>query len=246
MRIAFLTDIHANREAFEAVLADVAEKQPDRIVLLGDYVGYGADPAWCVDKAMQLVEQGAVAVQGNHDAAVDNERDQMTANAQITLAFTRGELGQPQREFLAKLPLEVFELPLQFVHADASAPAKWNYVMDSMDAARSLKSTFAHVTFVGHVHRPAIYAISEAGKLTNFVPVTEVAVPLLTQRRWLVVVGSVGQPRDGNPGAAYSIYDTGKHEIVSIRVPYDIDTAAAKIRKAGLPEALARRLKTGI
>ncbi len=246
MRIAFLTDIHANREAFEAVLADVAAKQPDRIVLLGDFVGYGADPGWCVDKVMQLVEQGAVAVKGNHDAAVDNERDQMTANAQITLAFTRGELGAPQREFLGKLPLEVFELPLQFVHADASGPANWNYVMDSMDAARSLKSTIARVTFVGHVHRPAIYAISEAGKLTNFVPVTDVAVPLLTQRRWLVVVGSVGQPRDGTPAAAYSIYDTTKHDVISIRVPYDIDTAAAKIRKAGLPEALARRLKTGV
>lgn len=245
MRIAFLTDVHANREAFEAVLADVTLRKPDRLVLLGDYVGYGADPAWCVDKVMELVGQGALAIQGNHDAAVANERDQMTANAQITLAFTRGELGVPQREFLAKLPLEVFELPMQFIHADASAPAKWNYVMDSMDAARSLKATYARLTFVGHVHRPAIYAISEAGKLTHFVPVTDVAVPLLPQRRWLVVVGSVGQPRDGNPAAAYAIYDTEKHDILSVRVAYDVDAAAAKIRKAGLPEALARRLKTG-
>lgn len=245
MRIALLTDIHANREAFEAVLADIAVKKPDRIVLLGDYVGYGADPTWCVDKVMELVSQGAVAVMGNHDAAVENTRDQMTTNAQITLAFTRGELGAPQREFLAKLPMEVSELPMLFVHADASEPASWNYVMDGTDASRSLKGSHARVTFVGHVHRPAIYALSETGKLTQFIPVTDVAVPLLTLRRWLVVVGSVGQPRDGVPAAAYSIYDTAKHDIVSVRVPYDIDTAAGKIRKAGLPEALARRLKSG-
>ena len=245
MRTAFLADIHANREAFAAVMADVKSRGVDQIVFLGDIVGYGADPEWCVDQVMLECSKGAIAVLGNHDAAVANVRDQMSVNAQITLNWTRGQLGQDTREFLAALPMEEKRGTHLYVHADASAPAKWNYVMDSNDAARSLLNTAAWLTCVGHVHRPAIYAIATTGKLTHFVPVTNAPVPLLPQRRWIVVVGSVGQPRDGNPAAAYSIYDRATNEITSIRVAYDIDAAAEKIRKAGFPDPLARRLKTG-
>ncbi len=246
MRIAFLTDIHGNREAFEACLADLKTRSVDRIVLLGDYVGYGADPEWCVQRVMQLCSLGAVAVLGNHDAAVADTREGMNNNAKITLTWTRGQLGSDERVFLAGLPLEIKDGSRLFVHSDASAPTRWNYVMDGANAATSLKSTAAQLTFVGHVHRPAIYAIASTGKITNFVPVTGTAVPLLAQRRWLVVVGSVGQPRDGNPAAAYSIYDEATTEIVSVRVPYDVEKASAKILAAGLPEPLARRLKVGL
>lgn len=246
MRIAFLTDIHGNREAFKACLDDVRTRGVDRIVLLGDYVGYGADPEWCVNRVMEECSKGAVAVLGNHDAAVADDREGMNTNARITMTWTRGQLGTDERAFLATLPMEVRDGMRLYVHSDASQPTSWKYVMDGADAANSLKSTAAQATFVGHVHRPAIYAVASTGKITNFVPVTGTPVPLLSQRRWLVVVGSVGQPRDGNPAAAYSLYDDHTTEITSVRVPYDVDAAAAKILAAGLPAPLARRLKAGL
>lgn len=245
MRTAFFSDIHANREAFAACLADVRSRGFDQMVFLGDYVGYGADPEWCVDQVMMECSKGAIAILGNHDAAVANVRDQMNSNAAITLTWTRGQLGQDQRDFLAGLPMEEKRGTHLYVHSDASAPTKWNYVMDTSEASKSLTGTTSWLTCVGHVHRPAIYAIATTGKLTHFVPVTNIGVPLLPQRRWLAVIGSVGQPRDGNPAAAYSIYDKSTGELTCIRVPYDVDAAADKIRKAGLPEALARRLKSG-
>lgn len=246
MRIAFLTDIHGNREAFQACLDDVRARGVDRIVFLGDIVGYGADPEWCVHRVMDEMSRGAVAVLGNHDEAVNDQREGMTTNARITMTWTQGQLGTEERGFLASLPMEIKDGTRLYVHADASSPTRWNYVMDGSDAATSLKNTAAQSTFVGHVHRPAIYAIASTGKITNFVPVTGTPVPLLSQRRWLVVVGSVGQPRDGNPAAAYAIYDDETTEITSVRVAYDIDSAAAKIVAAGLPQALASRLKQGL
>lgn len=246
MRIALLTDIHGNREAFKACLDDVRTRGVDKIVLLGDYVGYGADPEWCVHRVMEEVSKGAVAVLGNHDAAVNDDREGMNSNAKITMLWTRGQLGTEERAFLAGLPMEARDGTRLYVHSDPASPTQWTYVMDGADAANSLRGTGAQATFVGHVHRPAIYAVASTGKITNFVPVTGTPVPLLSQRRWLVVVGSVGQPRDGNPAAAYSIYDERTTEITSIRVPYDVDAAAAKVLAAGLPEVLARRLKQGL
>ena len=106
--------------------------------------------------------------------------------------------------------------------------------------------TRAQLTFCGHVHVPSLYGISVTGKITTFRPVPGVAVPLQRQRRWFVVLGSVGQPRDGNPASCYAMLDTARAEITYLRVPYDIDSAAAKIRAAGLPDALAARLRRGL
>lgn len=245
MRIALLADIHSNREALAACLEDVRAKGYDRIIFLGDYVGYGADPEWCVETVMDEVSRGAEALMGNHDSAATGHREQMNTNAQLALDWTRGQLGAETRAFLADLPMQITDFDRLYVHADPVSPTRWNYVIDAEDATASFRGSNARQTFVGHVHRPALFAFATTGKLTHFVPVAGVPVPLLTQRRWLTVVGSVGQPRDGNPAAAWCLVDTDRSEITFMRVPYDNETAAQKILNAGLPETQAKRLMVG-
>ena len=245
MRVAILSDIHANREAFEACLADAAARGAQRLVLLGDVVGYGADPAWAASRAIDLANAGAVVIRGNHDEAAVADRGGMTPDAAAAAAWTRGVLDATAKAFLAALPLEVEEEDRLYVHADAQDPARWHYVRDAEDARRSLEGTHARVVLCGHVHVPALYGLTAAAKLVSFRPVPDVPVPLTRPRRWLAVLGAVGQPRDGDPAAAYAMLDTAVNEIATIRVPYDIAAAAAKIRDAGLPEALATRLFRG-
>ena len=245
MRIALFADIHANRQAFSACLDHARAQGAQRIVLLGDYVGYGADPDWAVTTVMDLVEQGAVAVLGNHDNAIGNPREQMNLEARIAIEWTRGELSAAQRQFLAGLPFTHVDGERLYVHSEASNPPAWIYVTSTVEASRSLALDPAIITFCGHVHQPAIYSMSPTAKMTAFTPITDVAVPLLQGRRWLAVLGSVGQPRDGNPAAAYAMLDTDKREITYCRVPYDVGEAAAAIRKKGLPRWLADRLLLG-
>jgi diadenosine tetraphosphatase ApaH/serine/threonine PP2A family protein phosphatase len=243
--IGLFADIHANRQAFTACLTRAREQGIEQIVLLGDYVGYGADPEWAVDTVTALVAEGAIAVYGNHDAAVSNPRVGMNAEAQAAMEWTRGQLGQAQRQFLAGLPLVHEDKRLLFVHSEATRPEGWIYVTDTSIASRSMQSTSAHVTFCGHVHKPALYSLSTTGKMTTFVPTPDIPVHLLPGRQWHAVLGAVGQPRDGNPAAAYALYDTDKHEITYCRVPYDVEGAARAIRDNGLPIWLADRLAVG-
>jgi len=131
------------------------------------------------------------------------------------------------------------------VHASAHAPALFPYVNSLTDASNSLRATQARVTVCGHVHSPALYNMSLTAKVMGFIPNSDGPIPLTAMRRWLAVMGAVGQPRDGNPAAAYGILDVAMTELSFVRVPYDVDTAAGKIRSAGLPEALWRRLSRG-
>jgi diadenosine tetraphosphatase ApaH/serine/threonine PP2A family protein phosphatase len=245
MRVALFADIHANRHAFAACLAQARELGAERTVLLGDYVGYGADPTWSVATVMQLVAGGALAVRGNHDNAVINSREQMNAAAQVAIEWTRAELGDTERRFLQELPLTHEEDDRLYVHADASRPQAWHYVLDAADAAHSLRATAAAVTLCGHVHQPTVYALSRTGRLASFVPQTGRPIALQPDRRWLAVLGSVGQPRDGNPAASFAILDTDRRELTYWRADYDVEAAAAAIRSKGLPSWLADRLLIG-
>lgn len=245
MRIAILSDIHANRQAFEACLAGAREKGAERLVLLGDFVGYGADPDWTVSTVMELVRKGAIAVRGNHDNAVSDTGERMNVEAQIAMEWTRCQLGAEQRKFLQDLPLTVAVADRLYVHADAKNPAAWHYVRSVEDAAESFAAARQRLIFCGHIHQPQLYSMSVTGKLVRFVPTSGVAVPLLRGRRWLAVAGSVGQPRDGNPAAAYCLLDTATDELTYCRAAYDVEAAADAIRKAGLPPRLADRLLEG-
>jgi predicted phosphodiesterase len=243
--LAVFSDIHGNRQAFEACLKAARTRGAERFVLLGDFVGYGADPEWVVDTVMELVAHGAVALRGNHDEAVNTTAETMNAEAQIAIEGTRGRLDVAQRRFLAALPMLVDDGDRLYVHSEASNPQRWHYVRSTADAAKSLISTPAHVTFCGHIHRPALYSMSVTAKMTSLVPKTDVSVPLLRGRQWLAVLGSVGQPRDGDPSAAFVLFDTVSCEITYCRAPYDIETAAGRIRENGLPPWLADRLSQG-
>jgi len=245
MLIALFADIHANRQAFTACLDAARAKGAQRFVLLGDYVGYGADPEWAAETAMALVADGALAVRGNHDHAVSALRESMNVEATVAIEWTRGELGKPARDFLANLPFTATDDDRLYVHAEASNPQGWGYVASTTDAARSISATRAQVTFCGHIHRPAVYSLSAAAKMTAFTPVTGVPIPLLPGRRWLIVAGSVGQPRDGNPAASWLLYDTVRREVTYCRTPYDVEAAANAIRAKGLPASLSERLYRG-
>lgn len=245
MLLALFSDIHANRQAFSACLDAARTRGARRIVFLGDFIGYGGDPEWTVDTAIRLIADGAVAVRGNHDQAVTVMGETMNADAQAAIEWTRGRLSTAQRRFLAELPLTLQEDDRLYVHSEASSPERWRYVQSTPDAARSLIATPAHVTFCGHIHRPALYSMSVTAKMTSFVPTAGVPVQLLRGRQWLAVLGSVGQPRDGDPAAAFAMYDTASRELTYCRVPYDVEAAAARIREIGLPARLADRLFAG-
>jgi diadenosine tetraphosphatase ApaH/serine/threonine PP2A family protein phosphatase len=243
--LAIFSDIHANRQAFAACLEAARSRGAERLILLGDFVGYGGDPEWTVDTVMGLVEQGAIAVRGNHDNAIDSPSESMNPVAQAAIDWTRGRLNAKQRRFLADLPLEYEEEDRLYVHSEASNPARWRYVQSAADAARSMTATSAQITFCGHIHLTGLYSMSVTAKMTSFVPTSAVAVQLLKGRQWLVVAGSVGQPRDGNPAACFLIYDTRPREVTYCRVGYDVEAAAKRIRDAGLPAWLADRIMQG-
>ncbi|MTV14851.1 MULTISPECIES: metallophosphoesterase family protein [Bradyrhizobium] len=245
MRLALFADIHANRQAFAACLDAAHARGAERLICLGDIVGYGADPEWAVDTVIDLVAKGAIAVRGNHDNAIGVPSDTMNAEAQAAIDWTRGRLSGEQKEFLAGLPMSREEDNRLYVHAEASEPTKWRYVRDTADAARSMMATELQITFCGHIHRPGLYSMSSTAKMTSFVPTSGIAVQLLPGRRWLAVLGSVGQPRDGDPAASFAMFDTISREITYHRVPYDVATAAARIKANGLPHWLADRLPLG-
>jgi len=245
MRIALMTDIHGNREALAACLDHAAQNGIDRYVFLGDFAGYGADPGWVIDTVMAQVERGAIAILGNHDAAALTDSAGMNEAAADAIAWTRAQLNDRQRNFIAGLPLLVEEADRLYVHASAYEPDQWHYVTELYGAARSLMATQAHVTFCGHTHVPALFHMSLTGKFASFDPVERVEIPLTPQRRWLAVIGSVGQPRDRDPAACYAVLDDQRYALTYVRVPYDIESAARKILAAGLPIMLAARLFEG-
>jgi diadenosine tetraphosphatase ApaH/serine/threonine PP2A family protein phosphatase len=243
--LALFSDIHANRPAFAACLEAARARRAERFICLGDIVGYGADPEWSVETVMELVAQGGLAVRGNHDNAIGSPSESMNADAQAAIDWTRTRLSAAHRQFLAELPMSIDDEDRLYVHSEASSPTRWRYVQSAPDAARSMIATTAQVTFCGHIHRPALYSLSATAKMTSFVPTSNAPVQLLRGRQWLVVAGSVGQPRDGDPAASFLTYDTRTREVTYCRVPYDVETAARRILGSGLPPWLAERLILG-
>lgn len=246
MKLALITDIHANREALEACLEQAHLHGADKIAFLGDFVGYGADPVWVVECVQELVAQGALAIRGNHDdAVVRPATGQLVESARRAVEWTRSALQPSHLEFLASLPLSCERWGSLFVHANAWAPEGWEYIISRTEAVRSMMATDCRHTFVGHVHQPALYHLSSTGKIADFTPVPGVAVPVPAHRQWLALPGSAGQPRDGNPAACWALFDDVRHTLTFHRVPYDHETTAAKIIAAGLPRQLADRLQDG-
>lgn len=246
MRLAFLADIHGNREALDACLSHAARTGVDRYIFLGDLVGYGADPVYVVDTVIEYAEKGALVLLGNHDAAaITGQTDGMNQYARDAIAWTHDELDEAQRAYLAGLKSSATEEDRLYVHSDAMAPDAWHYITNATEAERSMRATDKRLTFCGHVHRPQLYHMTPMKPAVHFKPPSGQAIPLVGQRKWLAVQGSVGQPRDENPAAAWGFFDSDRQELTYMRVPYDIETAAGKIHAARLPQILAARLYIG-
>lgn len=247
MRIALLADIHANLEALTACLAHAEARGAGRFAFLGDLVGYGADPVPVLDIVMAYAAGGARTVLGNHDqAAIGAASERMHDSAERVIDWTRGQLRPEHRAFLAALPYTSRDGDRLFVHASAAAPERWIYVTDPLRAAHSMDGAAATYTFGGHVHEPRLYYHGADARPQPFKPTPGEPIPVPGHRRWLAIVGSCGQPRDGNPAACYAMLDAQRAELTFHRVPYDHASAARKIRAAGLGERLAARIERGL
>ncbi len=249
MKLALLSDIHANIQAFVACLAHAREQGSQQFALLGDLVGYGADPVAVVELAQQLADAGALLVKGNHDELAVTPPAQVLTVGDITAAWTHAQLSDSQLRFLDQLPLTLQQDSILLVHASVDEPAQWNYVYEERAAGSSLDAAaaFADVrhVFCGHVHMQSLYYRGAAAALMKFIPTPGVAVPVPRHRRWLATIGSVGQPRDRNPKAMYALFDTEKLQLTFQRVAYDHHAAAVAIRQAALPAMFADRLELG-
>jgi len=246
MRSALVADLHANREALESVLEHGQRQGVARWVFLGDFVGYGADPAWVVDTVRALVRSGATAVQGNHDLAVAHgATPTMGPDVRQAIDWTRSQLAAEQIDFLSGLPIAEQQDDRLFVHANAYDPAGWGYIAGCDEAQRSLRATRCRYTFCGHMHGPRLFHRGVTGRIGEFVPAAGVSIPMSAHRQWLAIPGSAGQPRDGNPAACYAVFDDADCALTFHRVPYDHDRAAAKIIAAALPPHFASRLGDG-
>lgn len=245
MLLGIISDVHANALALEACLAACTQLGVQRLIFLGDIIGYGADPEAVTQRVADLVGQGALCLMGNHDAAATGARTSMNDAAAAAIEWTKPRLSEASRRFLGQLPMTAVFDDLLFVHAEASAPASWIYVTDAAAAMRSIMAVPQRVTFCGHVHRPQLYGLTATAKVVAHTPVTDAPVPLSPQRQWLAVAGAAGQPRDGNPAAAFLTYDTASRTLTFRRAAYDYEAASERVRAAGLPERLATRLLSG-
>jgi len=242
MKIAIFSDIHGNLEALVAVLQDIAARKCDFRYCLGDIVGYGANPRECLEL---IRANGIPAIKGNHDdfAATDLPLGMFNPAAAHAMSWTRAALTAEQRQWLSKLPyqIQVPEHGFCLYHANGVCPEGFEYIFSEYAAGQTIKRQPAPVGFIGHTHVPAIY------KWRNGKPeqVDVEDTKIVKGCRYLFNVGSIGQPRDGNPQSCYAIYDTDAQQVNYIRLDYPLTKTQQKIIDAKLPPHLASRLATG-
>jgi diadenosine tetraphosphatase ApaH/serine/threonine PP2A family protein phosphatase len=240
VRYAIVSDVHGNLEALDAVLADVAGRV-DAILCLGDVVGYGADPRACIER---LAERAQVITAGNHEHGVAGLLDLgwFNAYARAAAEWTRERLDDDHRSYLAALPLVAQVDDATLVHASPDHPGEWDYLVSAEDGFRAFAAFTTRLCFVGHSHRPGVWSLGSTGPA--WIP-GAADIDLEHGRRYIVNVGSVGQPRDRDSRAAYALWDTEGGTVVIRRVPYDVGAARRKIVAGGLPQYLADRLAWG-
>lgn len=233
MRLAIISDIHGNLEALTAVLQDTDRRSVDEVICLGDIVGYGPDPAACLD----IIRRRKIrSLMGNHDQAVFDPdlRTTFSSTARTAIEWTAPRLDDADHTFLRSLPLVEERHGLTLVHASPRNPEDYDYILDDVDASRHFGSFETPLCFVGHTHQPEIFREDLGPRIVQ------------AGSRCIVNVGSVGQPRDGDARAGYGILDPGAVTFEFVRVAYDIPATTEKIYKAGLPAQLAERLVLGI
>lgn len=239
MKYAILSDIHANLEALEKVLADAEKRGVDKFICLGDVVGYNANPVECLDRIRELE---CPIVRGNHDhyCAKDDDLKGFHPVAADVVAWTRKQLSEEQRAYLGALRYTARVETFSIVHSTLDNPEMWGYVLDKQEADASFAYQRTTLCFFGHTHVPLAFEKTDrvrAGLYTK--------VNVMLGRRYFINAGSVGQPRDGDPRAAYATYDMENNEVELHRVPYDFRITQQKIAAAGLPERVGTRLAVG-
>jgi diadenosine tetraphosphatase ApaH/serine/threonine PP2A family protein phosphatase len=240
VRYAVLSDIHGNLEALEAVLADAATRT-DTLLCLGDLVGYGADPVACVET---IAGRAQTITYGNHEQAVAGglDLDWFNPHARAAAEWTRERLDDDHLRYLTDLPLVAEVGDATLVHASPDRPDEWDYLISAEDGFSAFSAFATRLCFVGHSHLPGAWSLGSSGP--EHLP-GSIELSLERGRRYIVNVGSVGQPRDRDPRAAYTIWDAERGTVSTRRVVYDVRTAASKILDGGLPRFLADRLGWG-
>ncbi len=239
MRFAIFSDIHANLEAFEAVMADARDRKCTDFVCLGDVVGYNANPHEC---AARVREMDCPIVKGNHDeqaSLVESSRD-FNEMAEQAIQWTRDNLTEEDKEWLRDLLFQRQVRDFTIVHATLDTPEQWGYVFNNLDAAASFTYQHTTVCFFGHTHVPMGF-IRDDG--VHRVRIEQLRIE--PSKKYFINVGSVGQPRDADWRAAYCVYDIENNSVEQRRVKYDVAAAQKKIIEAGLPHLLAERLAIG-
>ncbi len=242
MRHLLFSDVHGNLEALEALLAKIYQEKPDKAYFLGDAVGYGANPSECLQGIIQIAD---FYLLGNHDAAMANLLSLTYFNpaAKEALLWTQNQLLPEEKSFLKSWPL-ILQFPeFCLVHSSPLNPSQWDYLLTEKQAEKNFGSFSSPLCFIGHTHSPEIIKMDFKCNVKKIVKLT---VDLKENYRYIINVGSVGQPRDYNPKAAYCLYDDNKNTIQIQRIEYNIEKAQRKILQAGLPPILADRLSMGI
>jgi diadenosine tetraphosphatase ApaH/serine/threonine PP2A family protein phosphatase len=240
VRYAIVSDIHGNYEAFTAVLEVIDAMGVASIVCLGDVVGYGANP----NEVIELVRtRASMTIRGNHDQAAIDPAEEAHFNSWAVQAirWTRDAMTGENLDYLKSLGYESFLPDVRLVHASPSEPEKWRYILSPQAAAREFATFDESFCFIGHSHVPMIVLRTEVG--TSELLEGEVALP--AGARVLINVGSVGQPRNGDPRASFAVLDLEDRSVRLVQVPYDIHAARARIVDAGLPRFLGDRLLLG-
>jgi predicted phosphodiesterase len=242
MRVAICTDIHGNRHAFEAVIADAEAARADELWCLGDLVGYGAEPDACVALAR---ERCTLVLAGNHDLAVTGalSLEDFSRGAALAARWTQEAISVDTKDFLLKLQPQGEREGYGLFHASPRDPV-WEYVLSGLTAELCFDETDFRVAFIGHSHVALSFHRFEGEPATGSTQRADVELDL-TAGEWLVNPGSTGQPRDGDPRAAWLLLDTERASATYRRVDYDIAGAQSAIRAARLPDSLAERLQYG-
>lgn len=239
MKYAIISDIHANIEALDAVVDDAQSKDVHDFFCLGDIVGYGPNPRECIRKILDIK---AVCIAGNHDHAAVGLTDISFFNlhAKNAALWTSEQLADDDKTFIKDLPLVVRHENITLVHSALDEPSKWHYILNDSDAAKNIELMDSLLCFIGHSHIPCIFQEQYNSRaLFDFLD------HLTISQKSIINVGSVGQPRDGDPRSSYVIFDDSSNIITFERVDYDIEKAQKKIIEAGLPTILANRLLLG-
>jgi diadenosine tetraphosphatase ApaH/serine/threonine PP2A family protein phosphatase len=235
MRVAIISDIHSNLEALQKALEIIDERKAEEIICLGDLVGYGANPNECVELTRKRASR---ILLGNHDqAAFDlSQTEHFNRHARTAAYWTNQTLTEENLEFLKSLPFQHAIDDLTFVHASPRDPDQWEYVFSAHEAKTNFESFQTRICFVGHTHIPGIFPEDLKTQKSG----------VTRENRYIINVGSVGQPRDGNWKLSFGIFDTSAWTYDLIRSEYDVQSASEKIVAAGLPRFLADRLLVGI